>query len=434
MTTVLIFAGTLIVLVGVHEGGHFLVAKLSGVYVHEFAIGFGPKLVSFRRSETQYSLRAIPFGGYVKLAGEDRQEEEQEVPTDGLLYNKPPLIRILISLAGPAANLLTTFLVILIVLWGFGIPLLQVADVVPGEPAEGVLQPGDVVLDVDGHRVFDIDSLASIVQRAAGSPVTMRIQRDRVIETYTITPQFLPDEDRYVVGAYFLTTTYTNEITSVDPASILARAGLTAGDSIVAVEGMPVTTGMGIVDRLSSILPQDAVSLSVLRQGTRVDLQVVSAGYDVSTFIEGVNFANTGVVMHKPGFSDGITLGAGQFAGYVTMMASGLRDVVTRRIAASKAISGPVGIANLLGEGFKQGPSIFLQLFSYLSLSLGLFNLIPFPALDGSRAAFALYEMVRGKPIPPEREGMIHFIGLIILIGIMLLVTYQDILKLFQGS
>jgi len=233
--TALIFAGTLVILVGVHEGGHFLAAKLTGVYVHEFAIGFGPKLVSFQKRETRYSLRAIPFGGYVKLAGEDRQEENVEVPPERLLYNKPPSVRILISLAGPAANLLTTFVVILLVLWGFGMPLLQVAGLVAGEPAESVLQPGDLVLAVDDHPVYNINSLAEVVQRAAGSPVTIRIERDGKVETYEITPQYLPDEDRYVVGAYFLSTTYTNEITSVDPSSILGRAGGMAGDLIVAV-------------------------------------------------------------------------------------------------------------------------------------------------------------------------------------------------------
>ncbi|HHR86100.1 MAG TPA: hypothetical protein ENL23_07130, partial [Candidatus Acetothermia bacterium] len=157
MTTVLIFAGTLLILVGVHEGGHFLAAKLTGVYVHEFAIGFGPKILSFQRRETRYSLRAIPFGGYVRLAGEDRQEENEDIPTDRLLYSKPPWVRILISLAGPAANLLTTLIVILLVLWGFGMPLLQVAGLVEGEPAEQFLQPGDVVLAIDGHRVYNID-------------------------------------------------------------------------------------------------------------------------------------------------------------------------------------------------------------------------------------------------------------------------------------
>ncbi len=432
MITALIFAGTLLILVGVHEGGHFLAAKLTGVYVHEFAIGFGPKLASFQRRETRYSLRVIPFGGYVRLAGEDRQEENEDIASDRLLYSKPPWVRIVISLAGPAANLLITLLVILLVLWGFGMPLLQVAGLVEGEPAQRVLQPGDLVLAVDDHPVYNINSLASIVQQAAGNPVTIRIERDGKVETYNITPQFLPDEKRYVVGAYFLSTTYTNEITRVDPSSMFGKAGITVGDRIVAVGGKLAATGVGVVDRISSILPSDSISLTISRNGTKLDVNIPSAGYDVSSLIDGVDFADTGVVMRRPAFASGIVLGAGQFAGYIRMMVSGLHDVITHRIAASKAIAGPVGIANLLGEGFRQGPSVFLQIFSYLSLSLGLFNLIPFPALDGSRAAFALYEIVRGKPIPPEREGMIHLIGFFILIGLMVLITYQDILKLFH--
>ncbi|MCD6136876.1 RIP metalloprotease RseP [Candidatus Bipolaricaulota bacterium] len=432
MTTVLIFAGTLLILVGVHEGGHFLAAKLTGVYVHEFAIGFGPKILSFQRRETRYSLRAIPFGGYVKLAGEDRQEENEDIPTDRLLYSKPPWVRILISLAGPAANLLTTLIVILLVLWGFGMPLLQVAGLVEGEPAEQFLRPGDVVLAIDDQPVYSIESLARIVQRAAGSPVSVRIERDGEVKTYAITPQYLHDEDRYVVGAYFLTTTYTNELSQVDPSSIFGRAGITAGDRIVAVGGEPVITGVEVVDRLGALLPSDSIPLTLMRGGAQLDVSIPSSGYEVTSLIDGIGFADTGIVVRRPGFASGIVLGAGQFAGYINMMVSGLRDVITRRIAASKAIAGPVGIANLLGEGFRQGPSIFLQIFSYLSLSLGLFNLIPFPALDGSRAAFALYEVVRGRPIPPEKEGMVHLIGFFILIGLMLLITYQDIIKLFH--
>jgi len=341
-------------------------------------------------------------------------------------------VRIAISLAGPAANLLTTLIVILLVLWSFGIPLLQVAGLVEGEPAQRVLHPGDLVLSLDDHPVYNINSLSEIVQRAAGRPVAIRIEREGKVETYEITPQYLADEDRYVVGAYFLSTTYTNQIARVDQSSILGRAGVMAGDRIVAVEGVPVATGVGVVAQISSILPSDSVALTISRGDTQLDVNVPSAGYDETSLIDGVDFADTGVVVRRPGLTSGVVLGAGQFAGYIRMMVSGLHDVITRKIAASKAIAGPVGIANLLGEGFRAGPSVFLQIFSYLSLSLGLFNLIPFPALDGSRAAFALYEIVRGKPIPPEREGMIHLIGFFILIGLMLLITYQDILKLFH--
>jgi regulator of sigma E protease len=126
MITLLVFLGTILVLVGTHEGGHFLASKLAGVYVKEFALGFGPKLLSFKKGETVYSIRAIPFGGYVRLAGEDGSEAPAGVPADRLLYNRPPLARFLTSLAGPAANLLMTLVVALVALWSIGTPILQV--------------------------------------------------------------------------------------------------------------------------------------------------------------------------------------------------------------------------------------------------------------------------------------------------------------------
>lgn len=432
ITTILVFAGTLLILVGVHEGGHFLAAKLTGVYVKEFAIGFGPKIASFSGPETRYSIRIIPFGGYVLLAGEDRQETSDEIPRDRLLYNKHPLVRILISLAGPASNLLTTLVIILLVLWSFGTPMLQVAEVMNGMPTSGVLQPGDLVLSLDGRPVFTLDALSRIVQSTNGEPVEFRIRRDGATLAYAVTPRFVPDEHRYVVGAYFLSTTYTNVLTDIDPKSILAIAGLEVNDRVVAAGGVTVTTGVGFVNRLDELLPRDSVPITVERGGAQVDLSVSSAGLDVIQLLDGVTFGNTGLIYGRPGLFSGLTLGAGQFSSYLQAMVSALHDVITRRVAASKAIAGPVGIANLLGEGFREGPSAFLQIFSFLSLSLGLFNLIPFPALDGSRAAFALYEIVRRKTIPPEREGMIHLIGFFILIAVMLLITYQDILALFR--
>jgi regulator of sigma E protease len=153
---------------------------------------------------------------------------------------------------------------------------------------------------------------------------------------------------------------------------------------------------------------------------------------DLDRIFSGATFSDLGVAYHRPGFTKGIAMGAGEFAGYVRLITQWIRGVVAGRIAPSESVSGPIGIARMLGDWAKEGASVFLQLFAYLSLSLGFLNLIPFPALDGSRAAFALYELIRGRPISPQREGMIHAIGFIILIALMLLVTYQDILKLFR--
>ncbi len=432
MITFLLFVGTILVLVGVHEGGHFLAAKASGVYVEEFAIGFGPKLFAFGRGETQYSIRAIPFGGYVRMAGEDGGDARHDIPIDRLLYSKPPLVRVGISLAGPAMNLLTTFLVAVFALWGFGIPVLQVGGTIPGKPAAAVLQLGDRVLAIDGHAVYNVNVVSDLIQRTHGAPIDFLIKRAGKIEHVKVTPIFDTAANRYIVGAYFMPVAYTNVIKSLDPSSPLAHAGLRAGDEIIAVEGKQVRTGFGLANRLSALLPTRSVAITVRRGGKDVTLDVPTAEMTIDQLLAGVTLADMGREMRHPGPGEGIVLGAGQFVDELRMMGSMFHAILTGKVSIMNSVAGPVGIARLLGEGMHQGGSVFLWLFSYLSLSLGLLNLIPFPALDGSRAAFALYEFVTRHPISPQREGMIHFVGFLILFGLILIVTYHDILMMFQ--
>jgi len=125
-------------------------------------------------------------------------------------------------------------------------------------------------------------------------------------------------------------------------------------------------------------------------------------------------------------------MGATQFGGNVQLLATWIRQLIAGEVAVGEAISGPVGVAQLLGRGARLGPAVFLNLLVFLSINFALLNLIPFPALDGSRIVFALFEWARGKPIAPEREGLIHAIGFLILIGVMILITYQDIVRIFR--
>jgi regulator of sigma E protease len=169
-----------------------------------------------------------------------------------------------------------------------------------------------------------------------------------------------------------------------------------------------------------------------VRADGRLDLAVATDGLTMEQLLAGATFGDLGTESRRPAPFAGLVLGAGQFAEGFNLMVQSVQGILTGRVSAADAFSGPVGIARVLSEGISQGASVFLRLFSLLSLSLGLFNLIPFPALDGSRAAFALYELVRRKRIPPQREGMIHAIGFLVLIALMILVTYQDILRLFR--
>lgn len=430
--TLLLFAGTILVLVGIHEGGHFFAAKLAGVYVKEFAIGFGPKLFSFRPGETRYAIRLMPLGGYVRMAGEDQQETDAEIPNERLLTSKPPLVRILISIAGPSANLLTTFLIAIFALWSFGTPLLQVGAVIPETPAAAVLQPGDRILSIDERAVYNLEEFGRLVQRSQGEPLTFLVERNGEERPFTITPTWQENEERYVVGGYFWYVSYTNQVMAVIPDSAFARAGVKPGDRILSLAGGTVATWIDLVDRLNALLPAEFIPMRVQREAEILEMDLPTSGLEGDELLSGVEFTDLGVAYGRPNFLNGLTLGAGQFADHVRFIIAWFRALLTGRVAPSETVAGPIGIARLLHEGFQYGPSVFLRLLSYLSLSLGFLNLIPFPALDGSRVAFSFYELLRGKPIPPQREGLIHLIGGLILLAIMVIVTYQDIVRLFR--
>jgi len=434
LMTLLVFAATILVLVGLHEAGHFFVAKAFGVYIKEFAIGFGPKLFSIPGKETKYSLRLIPFGGYVRMAGEDRQETDESIPGDRHLYSKPPWARALISLAGPIANLLLAFVVILIVFWSSAFPILQVSGILPASPAEATLQFGDQVLSINGRTILEFADLTNAIQRSNGDSITMTVVRDGEKRDVVVQPAYVPEEDRYVVGAYFLDAAYTTTLESVAEDSLLGSNGLQPGDTLVAIDDVALDGTIGSLIALTEEIDPsfDAIVLSYERAGESATVELPATEQLLLELFSGTSYVHLGIETRSAGLGVSIAKTAGQFVAYIHALADLVRNLISGQAGASEAISGPVGIAQLLGEGIRIGLGYFFQLLAFLSLNFGLLNLVPFPALDGSRVAFALYEWVRGKPIRPEREGIIHAIGFLILIGLMILITYRDIARLFQ--
>jgi len=263
MISFLVFAASILVLVGIHEAGHFFVARAFGVYIKEFAIGFGPKLFSIQGKETRYSLRLIPFGGYVKMAGEDRLKDDEAIPHDRVLYSKPPYARALISLAGPSANLLLAFVITLLVVWSIAFPVLQVAGIVPDSPAEQSLQFGDQILEMDGTRILTREQVTSVVDASQGNPITIVLKRAGTQQEIIIEPEYIEDEDRLVIGAYFFSAAVTNGITQVDPASPLATFGLLAGDRIIAVNGTPTDTAVAVQLATETALQTPEIVLTI---------------------------------------------------------------------------------------------------------------------------------------------------------------------------
>lgn len=430
--TILLFLLTIVVLVGIHEVGHFVAARAFGVYVYEFAIGMGPVLVSRKRGETIYSLRLIPIGGYVRMAGEDRLETGESIPADRVLHNKPPYVRAAISLTGPAMNLALALVVTLGVSLGMSVPILQVAGTVPGAPAAGVLLPGDRILAIDGQRMYAVSDLTRAIGRSSGRPIEILVRRDGEERTLSIAPRPAVERAGYELGGVFTPIAQTREVTGVAVGSLFHEAGVQPGDLIVAVGGRETATGYAVEAEFERALESgDVVPVTILRDGATVDVFVRADGRSVRDVFEGVTLGDHGVDMRRPGLGDGLALGFRNFALYATLLVQGLRDLFAGSAAARESIAGPVGIAAVIGQSWAFGFFYFLQLLGILSLNFAIVNLIPFPGLDGSRVVFALVEWIRGRPIPPQREGLIHAIGFVVILILLVIVTYRDIVRLF---
>lgn len=425
--TALIFIATIALLIAVHEGAHFTAAKLSGVWVHQMAIGFGPPILRYRGKETEYSLRIFPVGGYARMAGEDQEtEEDKKVPEHRKFNSKSPLKRMFVVLAGPFSNIFLSLFIMIAVVGFIGIPYLEVADFTEVSSARSVLQVGDKVAKINGQTIYSFSQLQNIIQKKGAQQLNLIVIRDGKTVKVSVSPRWDEETGRYLVGAYFSSVGTTSKIEQLEEGSFLANQGLKSGDVIKKIDGTPVSS---FTEFIKAVREEETINLTVLRDDREIEKTINIEGKEPSEVLSGVN---PEIVTRSPGFFDSFKIGTIQVKNILVLFYQGILAMIRGQIPAGEAVSGPVGIANYLGQSYRQGPLAFFTLLSLISLNLGIINLIPFPALDGSRAGFIVYEMIRGKPIPPEREGLIHYLGFIILIGLMLFITFKDILNLIE--
>lgn len=326
-------------LIVIHELGHFIVGRLCGVGVIEFSVGFGPKLVGWRRKDTDYSIRAIPLGGYCKFVGED---DESSLPN--AMNNMPVWKRFLTVAAGPAMNVLFAYLA------GIAMLCLFYGTVVPS-----------------------VDSVAE------GTPAQY--------------------------------------------------AELQVGDRITAANGTPISFDTQGTQTLREIVQQsDSVTLSVLREGEEL---LVSLSPDLVIDEEtGESARQIGVTFEFRNYrlSTAIPAAGSLIREMSTMMLDFLRDLIFHGEGVED-VSGPVGTVAVMSQYLAVDPSQILYFALVISLNLGIMNLIPFPGLDGSRLVFLAVEAIRRKPVPPEKEGMVHAIGLLLLVALSVVILWNDICK-----
>jgi regulator of sigma E protease len=431
MTTVLAFLFVLGVLIFVHELGHFVVARWHGVRVHTFSLGFGPKLVKFRRGDTEYCVSAVPLGGYVKLAGETVDDTRTGLPDEFL--SKSKWVRFQVYLAGPIMNLLLAVVVLAIVLaQGADVPVYEqsapvIGSVAPNSPAEAAgLRPGDRVISVDGRPVATWDELMLGVVLKANQPIAVTALRDEQRIDVSMTPDSL---GRYEVGDLGVRPVFRPEVRGVTPGEPADRAGFRRGDVIVAVGGTRQPTQDIVIDRIQNSA-NTPLPFVLERDGTEVQLSVVPEGAPGSALI-GVHLSPYEVNEIDPNFLQAMGMSVERNWDNARLIGRTLRGLVTRDTPV-RQLMGPLAIADLSGSAAQLGLLPLLSLMAMISLNLGLLNLMPVPVLDGGHIAILAVEGLARRDLSVRVKERILMAGAAVIVLLMVTVIYNDISRLLR--
>ena len=344
--TIIYFILILGIVVLIHEFGHFIFAKKAGIYVYEFSIGMGPQLFKFYRKndETEYSIRLLPIGGYVQMAGEDMEEEESDIPKEKQMTNKKWYQRFLTIIAGILFNFLLAIVIFFIVGLVNGVPTdtTTVAEVTKDSAAlEAGLQSGDVIEKINGKTILSSDHLMLLVQVNGKETMDVVVDRDGKEVALEITPKKVEVDDQ---------VTY--------------QYGFSLNNTVVHNFFVAVKYGF---TKMFSLLHQ----------------MILIIGY-----------------------------------------------LIIGKLSLS-SLAGPVGIYTVVEQSAEAGLMSLVYLVGFLSLNVGFINLLPIPAFEGGRILFLIIEKIKGSRVNPKVENTIHAIGFIFLMILMVLITYNDIMRLF---
>ena len=427
----------LAVLILVHEIGHFVAARSIGVKVEEFGIGIPPRLKGWRRNGVIWSINWIPFGGFVKVLGEDGKNTDPQS-----INAKSPPKRAFFLVAGSGMNFLLAFVLMIGVVGFQGVSQsnVYIASVVPGSPAAVAgWQAGDRVVEVAGVPVESSTDVGQRAREFSGNPMSVVVERKGELVETSVVPRANPPAGEGPTGVGITDSAISDAtIEAVTPASSAAEAGFQSGDRIVSVNSDPVTDPYALQFALTSA-SDSTVPVEVARGNEQITLSLVVPKLDTEAdLLPQIGLA----IAIEPRFErvplgSIIPVGISQAWEQSGQMLSGLRDLVTGRAPVDQ-IAGPLGMGQITSEIVSASPLplwvTLAQLAILLSLNLAILNLLPLPALDGGRLLFVIVEILRGgKKLAPEREGIVHVAGLILLLGFMAIVLVLDALRIYEG-
>ncbi len=436
------FVVVLGVLIIVHELGHFFMARLAGVGVERFSVGFGPVLWRFRGKATEYCLSAIPLGGYVKMMGDDENPLEggkaATIDPAKAFNHKPLIARFLIVFAGPAMNFVLAVLIAALLFMTIGRPVAPavVGRVAEGGPAaQGGLKIGERIIAVDGKTVQYWEDLARVLQSAKGDPLQVTVQGPAGERRVVLTPAqtkrkdlFGDEQTVWEIGATPYISPGIGQTVPGDPAD---KAGLKPGDVVVALDGQPILTWDELAEgihrragqptRLEVKRGSEILSLTVT---PRKEKRIEPDGREVEEGRIGIAPpAATMMVRSNPPSAvwEGLV-----WSGDVTLKtAIGLYKIVVGQLDRSN-IGGPMQIAKTAGEQARQG-IVSLALFTaVISINLFLLNLLPVPMLDGGHLLFFAFEAVLGRPLSVRKREVAQQVGFALLMLLMVFAFYND--------
>jgi regulator of sigma E protease len=438
LTSVVAVIGVLGFMILIHEFGHYAVAKLLGVRVEQFAIGFGKRLIGFRKGETDYRINAIPLGGYVKMSGENPMDQRTDDPREFMNHSR--WHRFLIAIAGPAMNiLLAIFLLTTVYMVHYEYPVYldkpAVLDgVKPGSAAaQAGLLAGDRIVKVDNIDNPTWEQLEPRVWLSPNQPLTVTVQRGNQVFDKTIVPKPVTSSEVGSAGWYAENSVVVGR---VEPQLPAAKAGIKEEDQIVALNGQPVHSLESVIDSLQQTKDKP-VDLTVLRAGETLHFTmspVLSKTEDPKENRYRLGFSNKGEVkVTTLSFSKALSLSLERNRQYSMMILELAKKLVQRKISL-RAVSGPIGIAQEAGYAAQQkGWTPLMELTAGISLNLGIFNLLPIPILDGGVILFLAIEGLMRRDISMNIKERVYQAAFVFLVLFAVMVIYNDLMKTIPG-
>lgn len=404
-------------LVFVHEFGHFIVAKKTGMLVREFAIGFGPKIFSIKKNETLYTIRILPMGGYVRVAGEDPEIIELKPGQHiGLLFNEEKDVSDIIIDHKEKY------------------PLAEVIEVRQADLTHDLFIEGSIVGEEETTR-YKVSETADYVMNETKTQIA---PYDRQFGSKSKTKRalqlFAGPFMNFVLTAvlFFLLAGLQGipveeaQVGDVLPETPASEAGLIEGDVITNIDNQTINTWIEFQTYVAS-RPNESLSLTIQRDNESIALEMVPEAYQVDDQTVGRIGVMRGV---EQSWLKAIPYSLNETFYWSKMIITNVAMLMSGQFTVD-ALSGPVGIYDFTDQVVQSGFYSFLTWTAALSVNLGIINLLPLPALDGGRLLFIGIEAVRGKPISQEKEGLVHFIGFALLMLLMIIVTWNDLQRLF---